>query len=314
MKHAIGIDMGGTAVKIGLFTAGGILLDKTVIPTRSELGKDLVFDNIAASVRELAWNNHVELADCGVGIGFPGALDKAGHANAAVDLKMYDVCPGAEISRRLNGIPVIAENDANAAALGEMWQGGGKGYSDLILITLGTGIGSGIIIDKKIIHGIHGLAGEIGHIQIDPNETERCNCGGRGCLDQIASATGIVRIAKRFLEKDDGSCVLRDKGSISAKDVVDAARNGDRIALESLTYCMDFLGKMIAAVCNVIDPEAVVIGGGVSKAGDFLLDLIRERYQQHTTLKNSGPVFLLAKLSGDAGMYGTAFLALMSAR
>ena len=175
MKYAIGVDMGGTAVKIGAFGPDGSMLDKTVIPTKPERGKDRVFDDIASAVRGLAEKNSLGLADCGIGIGFPGAVDRNGHANAAVDLKMFDICPGRELSSRLNGHPVAAENDANAAAIGEMWQGGGKGFSNLILITIGTGIGSGVIIDKKIVHGAHGLAGEIGHIQIDPDETEYCN-------------------------------------------------------------------------------------------------------------------------------------------
>ena len=308
MKYAIGVDMGGTAVKIGAFGPDGSMLDKTVIPTKPERGKDRVFDDIASAVRGLAEKNALCLADCGIGIGFPGAVDRNGHANAAVDLKMFDICPGRELSSRLNGHPVAAENDANAAAIGEMWQGGGKGFSDLILITIGTGIGSGVIIDKKIVHGAHGLAGEIGHIQIDPDETEYCNCGGRGCLDQIASATGIVRIAKRFLARNDSFSMLREMENFTAKAVADAAKRGDAPALESLTYCMDRMGKMIAAVGNVIDPEAVVIGGGVSKAGPFLVDLIFECYKKYPTLTTSYPVFRLAELSEDAGMYGAAFL------
>ncbi len=310
MKYAVGIDLGGTAVKIGLFTAEGVLLDKSVIPTRSNLGQDTVLDDIALAVRTLTAANHAGLFECGIGMGFPGALDRSGYAKAAVDLKMYDVYPGEEISKRLDRIPVAVENDANAAALGEMWQGGGKGFDSLYLITLGTGIGGGVVIGSRIIRGAHGLAGEIGHIQMNPDEPELCNCGGRGCLDQIASATGIVRFAKRFLAKDGGESVLRGKDPLTAKDVTDAAKSGDRIALESLTYCMSYLGKMIAYIGYVIDPEVVVIGGGVSKAGSFLLDLIREQYLRYPTLGYGTPVLALAKLGGDAGMYGAARLAL----
>ncbi|MBQ6509046.1 MAG: ROK family protein [Flexilinea sp.] len=313
MNYAVGVDMGGTAVKTGLFTEEGTLLDKAEMPTNSRLGKDIVFDNIAASVRGLLTKNRIRLSECCFGLGFPAAVDRSGHVEAAVDLHLFDLYPADELSRRLDGMPVAVENDANAAALGEMWQGGGKGCGSLILITLGTGIGSGIVIDKKILRGVHGIAGEIGHIQVDPDEPERCNCGGKGCLDQIASATGIVRHARRFLEKDPGESVLRGKDPLTTKDVADAARAGDRIALESLTYCMSFLGKMIADVSYVIDPELVIIGGGVSKAGDFLLDLIYDQYKRWPKLKNSLVRFSLAKLFGEAGMYGAAYLALENA-
>ena len=313
MNYAVGIDMGGTAVKIGLFTSEGILLDRTEFPTNASLGKDRVFDSIAENIRCLLSKNHVPLSGCSFGLGFPAAVDRAGHVEAAVDLHIYDLYPAEELSRRIDGRPVSVENDANAAALGEMWQGGGAGYSSLILITLGTGIGGGIVIDKKILRGVHGIAGEIGHIQVNPDEPERCNCGGKGCLDQIASATGIVRYARRFLEKDPGESVLRGKDPLTAKDITDAAKAGDRIALESLTFCMGFLGKMIADVSYVIDPELVIIGGGVSKAGTFLLDMIYGQYKQWPKLKNSFVSFSLAKLGGEAGMYGAAYLALENA-
>lgn len=313
MGYAVGIDMGGTAVKIGLFEENGTLLDKNEMPTNSHLGKDNVFDNIAANVRSLLEKNLIPLSDCSFGLGFPAAVDRCGHIEAAVDLHLFDLYPAKELSARLDGMPVAVENDANAAALGEMWQGGGKGYESLILITLGTGIGSGIIIDKKILRGVHGIAGEIGHIQVNPEEPERCNCGGRGCLDQIASATGIVRYAKRFLEKDPAASILRGNDPLTAKDVTDAARDGDHLALESLTYCMSYLGKMIADVSYVIDPELVIIGGGVSKAGPFLLDMIYDQYKQWPKLKNSFVKFSLARLFGEAGMYGAAYLALENA-
>ncbi len=314
MKYAVGIDLGGTAVKIGLFTEDGSLIEKTGFPTEPLRGKDAVLDDIASRVMCMASEHRITLSDCAVGMGFPGPVDNSGHIEAAVDLHMYDYFPGAELSRRLNGTVVALENDANAAALGEMWQGGGKGYNSLILITLGTGIGSGIVIDKKILRGAHGLAGEIGHIRVNPDEPEPCNCGGRGCLDQIASATGIVRYARMFMRKNGEPGRLSGMDPLTAKDVVDAARAGDRTACESLTYCMDFLGKMIADVCNVIDPEAVVIGGGVSKAGSYLLDLIYRQFKKYPTLQKTYPDFALAKLGGEAGMYGAAYLAFSNAQ
>ncbi len=314
MKYAVGIDLGGTAVKIGLFSADGSLLDKAEIRTRTSLGMDTVLDDAASCVLNMTEKHHIPLSDCAAGLGFPGLLDDSGRIEASVDLNVYDYYPGPVLSQRLHGMPVAVENDANTAALGEMWQGGGKGYNSLILITLGTGIGSGIVIDKKVLRGAHGLAGEIGHIQVNPDESELCNCGGRGCLDQIASATGIVRYARRFLENSEDASILRGIDPLTAKDVADAARNGDRLAQESLTCCMDYLGRMIASVCYVIDPEAVLIGGGVSKAGPYLLDLIFEQYKKYPALKKYYPDFALAKLSGEAGMYGAAYLAFSKMR
>ena len=309
MRYAVGIDLGGTAVKIGLFSEDGSLLDKTEIVTRKSLGMDSVLDDTASCVRNLTEKHQITLSDCVFGLGFPGLLEADGRIEASVDVNVYDYYPAVELSRRLECVPVTVENDANTAALGEMWQGGGKGYYSLILITLGTGIGSGIVIDKKILRGAHGLAGEIGHIQVNPDEPELCNCGGRGCLDQIASATGIVRYACRYLAESDEGSVLRGKDPLTAKDVVDAARSGDRTARESLTCCMDYLGRMIAAVCYVIDPDAVIIGGGVSKAGPYILDLIFEQYKKYPAIKKICPDFALSKLGGDAGMYGAAYLA-----
>ncbi|MBR6090112.1 MAG: ROK family protein [Anaerolineaceae bacterium] len=310
MKYAVGIDLGGTTTKFGLFSPDGLLLDKLVKPTRVPLGQKVIFDDIAEGICELTAANHADLSECCFGMGIPGAVDRNGHLNAAVDLHIYDCYPSKEISMRLGGSPVAVDNDANVAALGEMWQGGGKGYSDLLLITLGTGVGGGIVIDRKILRGTHGIAGEIGHISVNPDEPERCNCGGKGCLDQIASATGIVRYAKRFLDKDPHESLLRNIDPITAKDVVDAARFGDKVALESLTCCMSFLGKMIAAVSHVIDPEVVIIGGGVSMGGDFLLDMIIKQYDRYETFQNCRPAFSLAKLYGDAGIYGAAYLAM----
>lgn len=309
MKYAFGIDMGGTTTKIGLFSGDGTLTDSTEITTRSASGFAAVMDDIAASVRQLAAARSIALSDCAAGIGLPGVLGKDGYLEAAVNLNMYGVYPAQELSARLDGIPVFAENDANNAALGEMWQGGGKGYSSLVLITLGTGIGSGIVVDHKILHGAHGFGGEIGHISVDPNEPERCNCGGRGCLDQMASATGIVRNARRFLDRTDRGSLLRGIPALTAKDVIDAAKAGDEVAMEALTYCMSFLGKMIAYVSYIVDPEVFVIGGGISKAGDFILDLIFEQYTKYPTAKRAYTKFALAKLHGLAGMYGAAFLA-----
>ncbi len=310
MKYCIGVDMGGTTTKIGLFSSEGKLMDKKEIPTRVALGRKSVFQDIAACIRTLTQAHAVMLSDCSVGMGVPGPIDETGYADVMVNLDMYDFYPGKELSELLDGIPVKAANDANVAALGEMWQGGGKGYKSLLFVTLGTGVGGGIILNERILHGAHGLGGEIGHIWVNPDEPETCNCGGHGCLDQMASATGIVRNAKRFMAKSEKPSALEKFDNLTAKDVFDAAKAGDAIAEKTVDYCMGFLGKNIADVTYVIDPEVVVIGGGLSKAGQYLLDVVYNHYKRYPKLKKCLSDFRLAELGGDAGMYGAARLAL----
>ena len=202
-------------------------------------------------------------------------------------------------------------NDANVAALGEMWQGGGKGYSDLVMVTLGTGVGGGVILDQKIIAGKHGLSGEIGHIHVRDDEWEHCNCGGVGCLEQVSSATGIAREARRTMAKSDKPSALREFGdNVSAKDVLDAAKAGDEMALEVMKTVSHYLGLALAQVALTVDPEIFVIGGGVSKAGQFLIDMIQKDYDHFTPISENKAKLGLATLGNDAGIYGAARLVL----
>lgn len=310
MEYCIGIDMGGTTTKFGLFSANGKLIQQKEIPTRVSLGKNTMFQDIARTVKELAFENSVDLNTCGIGMGVAGPVEESGYVEAIVNLNMYNFYPGKDLSALLGGIPVVVGNDANVAALGEMWQGGGKGHKSMVFITLGTGVGSGVIVNEKIVPGAHGLGGEIGHIWVNPEEPETCSCGGHGCLDQMASATGIVRNVKRFLEKESIDSSLRHLENMTAKDVFDAAKSGDGIAEKTIDYCMSFLGKNIADINYIIDPEVVVIGGGLSKAGKYLLDVIFKHYTYYPRLKKCRTEFVLAQLGGNAGMYGAARLAL----
>lgn len=314
MKYSIGIDMGGTTTKIGLFHTEGVMLHWEEIPTRVAMGLDVMFQDIADKVQALGRQNSISLQDCCVGIGVAGPVEEDGHVEGLVNLNMYDLYPAKELSQRLGGIPVAIGNDANVAALGELWQGGGKGCKSLFFITLGTGVGGGLIVNEQLIHGHHGLGGEIGHIKVNPHEPELCNCGGRGCLDQMASASGIVRNAKRFLAKEQADSVLRKVENFTAKDVFDAAKSGDSIAEQTVDYCMSFLGKAIADVSYIIDPEMVVLGGGLSQAGQYLLDVVYGHYDRYPTLSKQRCAFALAKLGSQAGMYGAAKLALDSAK
>ena len=275
-KKCIGIDIGGTTVKLGIFKTDGSLLEKWEVPTRKEEGGRYILPDVASAI--LAKLQEMEIAKedvAGAGMGVPGPVMPDGYVEVCVNLGWKDMNPQQELERLLGGIPVRSGNDANVAALGEMWQGGGKGYSDIVMVTLGTGVGGGVIIDEKIIAGKHGLGGEIGHIHVRDGEKEHCNCGGVGCLEQVASATGIAREARRTMAALDGPSDMRTFGeAITAKDVLDCAKAGDAMANMVMETVGRYLGIALAQVALTVDPEAFVIGGGVSKAGQFLIDVI----------------------------------------
>ena len=307
MKYVFGVDIGGTTVKIGLFDVEGNVLDKWEIPTRTENDGEEILPDVADSIREKMKQMDKD-AIAGVGVGAPGPIDASGVVHRAVNLgwKTFNV---KETLEALINLPVRAGNDANVAALGEMWMGGGKGYKDLVVVTLGTGIGGGIIVDGRMISGSTGAAGEIGHIHVDDKETEVCNCGNRGCLEQFASATGITRLANKKLASSDMESILRG-GEVSAKTVFDAVKARDPLAMEVAEQFGKYLGDALAAVAGVVNPEAFVIGGGVSKAGEVLIDYIRPHYEKNVFHGCREVKFALATLGNDAGIYGAAKLVL----
>lgn len=308
-KYAFGVDIGGTTVKLGLFDRDAHVLDKWEIPTVKDNEGAAILPDIAESIRTKMQEKSILLDEVvGVGVGAPGAVDDEGVINGAVNLG-WGVF---NLSNTLNGylhLPVKSANDANVAAYGEMWQGGGKGYKNLVAVTLGTGVGGGIIVNGKILNGAVGGAGEIGHIHIEDNESEQCGCKNRGCLEQYASATGIVRLAKRRLEKDASPSILRE-GELTAKAVFDAVKAGDVVAVEIAQRFGEYLGKGLAAVADVVNPEVFVIGGGVSKAGEILLSYIEPEFQKYVFPACRGARFTLATLGNDAGIYGAAGLIL----
>ena len=309
-KKCIGIDIGGTTVKIGIFTTEGTLLEKWEVPTRTEEDGKYILGDIAASIKEKTAEWNMPLADfLGAGMGLPGPVEADGHIPFCVNLGWKEGNPQEELTELL-GIPVKSGNDANVAALGEMWQGGGRGYKDLVMVTLGTGVGSGIILGEQMRAGVKGVAGEIGHMHIMEEETERCNCGGYGCLEQAASATGIVRVATRMMEAEETLSTLRAIENLTAKDVLDAAKAGDELALASINKSMRYLGWAMASVTMVIDPEAYIIGGGVSKAGTFLTDMIQKYHDVLSPMSTQKAKVVLAELGNDAGIYGAARLVL----
>ena len=309
-KKCIGVDVGGTTVKLGLFEVTGELLKKWEIPTnKEEQGKYIVSD-IAESVRQVLDQENIPLTDVeGAGMGVPGPVMPDGYVEVCVNLGWKDKYPARELSDALKGLPVKCGNDANVAALGEMWQGGGKGFTDIVMVTLGTGVGGGVIIDEKIVTGKHGLGGEIGHIHVRDEETEHCNCGGVGCLEQVASATGIAREARRKMAACDTPSLMRKAGDqVTAKDVLDAAKEGD--SLEVMEGVGHYLGVALAGLALTVDPQMFVIGGGVSKAGQYLVEVINRHYAKYMTISENRGTIGLAKLGNDAGIYGAARLML----
>jgi len=308
--YAFGVDLGGTTVKMGFFNTEGVLLEKWEIPTRKEDSGELILPDIADSVRKYLEENKLTLEDIeGVGIDVPGAVLDGGIVNRCANLG-WGVKPVAEeLTSLLDGIPVRVANDANAAALGELRQAGS--WKNVVMVTLGTGVGGGVIVDGKIVSGAFGAGGEIGHIPMRTDETESCGCGKKGCLEQYASATGIARLARRKLEDKNIQTVLRQGDQPSCKNVLDAAKGGDAAALEVLEEVCEILGRALASIACVVDPEAFIIGGGVSKAGPILTDTIQKYYRKYAFHASRETEFRLASLGNDAGMYGAVQLILV---
>lgn len=309
-KYCFGIDVGGTTVKCGLFTVVGEVLDKWEIKTRTEDNGVNILPDVAATIKEKIGEKGLEPEEiAGVGIGVPGPVNEEGQVPCAVNLHWGYVDIVKELSG-MTGLTVKAGNDANVAALGELWKGGGAGYHDMIMVTLGTGVGGGIIVNEKVIAGSHGAGGEIGHAHVVDGMTEACNCGNCGCLEQVASATGIARLAREALEATDAPSSLREHKNISAKTVFDAVKEGDPVAIQVAERFGAYLGKALSVFATVADPEIVVIGGGVSKAGPILLDYIIPQFKKYAFKASKETEFALATLGNDAGIYGAAKMVL----
>ena len=310
MKYGFGVDLGGTTVKIAYFDETGNILEKWEIPTVTENGGQQILPDIAASIRQFVEGNKIaETAILGIGIGVPGPVDGKGVVNKCVNLG-WGVFNIADTLSQLTGFPVKAGNDANVAALGEYWKGGGQGCENMIFVTLGTGVGGGIVIGGQLLHGSHGSGAEIGHMVLNPQEEVQCNCGKYGCVEQYCSATGIVRIAQRHLAATEAASSLRALEAVTAKDIFDAGKAGDAVALEILEQYYDLMGQFLGSLCSAVDPEVVVLGGGVSKAGQVLLEGVEKSFHKYVFHAASGCKFALASLFNDAGAYGAFKLAL----
>ncbi len=305
MKYCYGVDIGGTTVKMGLFEENGNILDKWEIVTRVEDEGKAILPDIAASILEKTKEHGLENTDIiGIGAGVPAPVTADGIVNGSANLgwKYKEVKRELE---ELTGITSVIGNDANVAALGEMWKGGGAGQKNMVMITLGTGVGGGVIINGRVITGEHGAGGEVGHLCVNYDEQDTCGCGNHGCLEQYASATGIVRLAKKRLERETRETVLK-KESVTAKDVFDAVKAGDAVAIDVAEEFGKYLASGLMNLAVIADPAVIVIGGGVSKAGEVLIPFIQKPYMEKAFFANRDIEFKLATLGNDAGICGSA--------
>ena len=308
--YCFGIDVGGTTVKCGLFKTAGTLVEKWEIPTRTENSGSEIVPDVAKTIEaKLAEKNISKEEVDGIGIGVPGPVNAEGDVIAAVNLFWGYKKLSKELNE-LTGLNVKVGNDANVAALGEAWKGAAAGAKNVILVTLGTGVGGGIIVDGKIVAGPHGAGGEIGHANVMHDETETCNCGNKGCLEQYTSATGIVRLAKQELASSEEPSVLREEKELSAKAVLDGYKSGDALSVRVMDKVGEILGGALAMFTAVVDPETIVIGGGVSKAGQPLIDCIASHYKKYAFSACKETPIVIASLGNDAGIYGAAKMVL----
>ncbi|MGN0478445.1 MAG: ROK family glucokinase [Hominenteromicrobium sp.] len=311
MNYVIGADIGGTTVKLGLFQADGVLLEKWEIPTVIADEGGAVLRDVAAAVDGCLERHAIDRkALLGIGAGIPGPVLADGTVNRCVNLG-WGVFNVSSALAEITGLPVESANDANVAALGEYWMGGGRGYRDMIFVTLGTGVGGAVIADGRLVPGAHGAGGELGHMVINRNEPEACACGRHGCVQQYVSATGIVRLARLYLAAHPQTeSMLRRAETLTAKAVFDCAAAGDAAAQAVLGEVYDAFGYCLAAACTVSDPEVIVIGGGVSRAGAPLLEGTQRAFERYAFYPNKNIAFALASLGNDAGIYGCCKLIL----
>lgn len=306
-KYIYGIDIGGTTVKMGLFDEKGDMLEKWEIVTRKENNGENILPDIVKSIKEKNSEKSIETDDIlGIGMGVPGPITEDGRVLKCANLGWGIFSVAHEMSKLTGVKKVKVGNDANVAALGEQWRGGGRGFDNIVMVTLGTGVGGGIIMNGKILTGENGAAGEIGHITVNPKETLTCGCGCKGCLEQYSSATGVIRLAKERLEASDKPSELRKfaDDEIGGKEVFDAYKAGDELAAEAVDEFAAYLGMGLGNVASVVDTQAFVIGGGLSKNGPIVIELIKKQYEKNVMFALKNTEFRLAELGNDAGMYG----------
>ena len=310
MKLNVGIDIGGTKINLGIVDEQGKITDSCRIPTNAKQEPELTVQEIVKTLKKILKKNGLTLQDITfIGAGVPGTVNTStGLVSYCPNLSWFDI-PIGDLFERYMGRKVVVEQDSRNAALAEKLFGAGKGCDNILCVAVGTGIGGGIIIDGKPLVGAHGAGGEIGHLCGNYEETDHCGCGNTGCLEQYASATGITRLANIRLAKDDARSVLREQ-EVSAKTVFDAVKAGDAVAEEIAEEFGKYLGHAMANLAAVADPSAIVIGGGVSKAGEILIEYVEKNFKERAFFANKDTEFVLATLGNDAGICGAAKLIL----
>ncbi|TDM13140.1 ROK family glucokinase [Macrococcus lamae] len=307
-------DIGGTTCKLGVMDERLEILHKWEIPTNKEQDGRHILKNIHESFQKNAQIKNYSMDEVkGIGLGVPGPIDfDNGVVNGAINLNWAGKKNIREEYEQLSGKPVYVDNDANVASLGEKFKGAGQNAKDVVCITLGTGVGGGIISNNELVHGYNGSGGELGHFKVDFKERFLCNCGHRGCLETVASATGVVNLAYHYYEELRFSTIIEDdieSRTLQAKQVFDAAKEGDEFSLYIIRKVSNYIAYALSVISVMSNPEYIIIGGGVSKAGDFLIDHIEERFQE-ITFKPAveGTKIVTAKLGNDAGIIGAAGL------
>ena len=309
--YVFGVDIGGTTIKFGLFTVEGELIEKFAIDTNTSHEGSKLLPDVAKAILTKLEEKSLTIANvAGVGVGVPGPVNENGIVLVGVNIGWHEPVAVKKILSDLLGIPVSVTNDANIAALGEMWLGAATGANNAIMFTLGTGVGGGIVVDGKVINGTNGAGGEIGHTAVIFDGGTQCGCGKIGCLETVASATGIVRMTKEKLSMTNANSALRHVENIQAKDVFDAAKAGDSLALEIVDRVGYYLGLVTANLAATTDPEQFIFGGGVSHAGEILLNAIRKYYEKYAFSGVKKTPFVIATLGNDAGIIGGAYLAM----
>ncbi|WP_396128185.1 ROK family glucokinase [Exiguobacterium mexicanum] len=311
MKWLLGIDIGGTTVKMAVLDMNGIISDKWEITTDiRENGVHIPTDIAASFEAYLETSGKAKQDFAGAGIGAPGFINfYEGVVEYSPNIGWKNFALVSEFEKAV-GLPAVLENDANAAALGEMWKGAGEGASELLAITLGTGVGGGVITNGNIVHGAAGMAGEIGHITVERDETKAvmCGCGRKGCIETIASATGVARLALQ--KRKDRTTSLNELKEVTARDVFEAYKANDAVATEVVNEMTEYLGLTISNIANTLNPKMIVIGGGVSKAREALLEPLDEQFKRFALERvYTSTAFKIAELENDAGVIGCAWLA-----
>lgn len=309
MKYVFGIDVGGTSVKYGIFQEDGRFLERRAHKTKKDEGYEALMVEISKHIKEFCKDYKLNPNQViGIGMGLPGPVKDFSTITAGVNIVLEKDFNAAKSLEEKTGFPVIVSNDANVAALGEQWQGVGAGRDSLVLITLGTGVGGGIVVDGKILTGANGASGEIGHMPILDKPSDRtCGCGKKTCLELVCSATAIKATVDQTLAASDVPSTLRNyNGHYDTRAVFMAAENGDRVAEEIVDFTGYYLGKACAIIAIILDPEIIAIGGGVSNGGKLLLKSTRESYKAHVFRVMEDTPIVLASLANNAGIYGAA--------